>query len=191
MSGIISKVFVLFAACFVCLVAPVYAGPQIEVSFETGAADTQKLVHAQAEFQAGRSIVYSIFDRISSYPMLHHWIRKTTRVSETADSEEFLVEFAFPWPVGRQWSRVAVRHNGNAILWEQVDGSLKANHGRIDFTPAGTNVRIDYLAAIDIGLPERLTQSYKAMFVREFLTAAYEQARVISSSPTLALASER
>ena len=86
------------------------------------------------------------------------------------------MKFAFPWPVGRQWSQVEVRHSGNTIFWRQVDGSLKANHGRISFTTVDSEVHIDYRAAIDIGLPELWTQPYKEKFIREFLTAACQQA---------------
>ena len=181
----------LFAAGLLCLRTPAFAGPQIEVSFEAGAADSQKLVHAQAVFPPNQSIVYSIFNAITAYPMLHDWIRQTTLVSTDEDTQEFLVEFAFPWPVGRQWSRVAVRHHRDTIFWRQVEGSLKANHGRIGFTTANNKVHIDYRAAIDIGLPELWTQSYKEKFIREFLTAAYAQAQTAVSTRALVLAAER
>ena len=174
-----------------CHGTPVFAGPQIEISFEVGAADNQKLVHAQALFTARRSVVYDIFDGITTYPMLHEWIRKTTLVGTGKDSQEFLVEFAFPWPVGRQWSRVEVRHSGNTmILWKQVEGSLKANDGRISFTSSDSEVHIDYRAAIDVGLPELWTQTYKEKFIREFLTAAYEQATATASPAAFVLAAE-
>ena len=53
-----------------------------------------------------------------------------------------------------------------------------------------SEVHIDYRAAIDIGLPELWTQSYKEKFVREFLTAACEQAETTASPAALALAAE-
>jgi hypothetical protein len=181
----------VLAAGLIHLGTPVFAGPEIEINFEADAADTQKLVHAQAVFPTDQSTVYNIFNAITTYPMLHDWIRETRQVSAAENSQEFLVEFAFPWPVGRQWSRVEVRHGCNAILWRQVAGSLKANHGRISFTTAGNKVHIDYRAAIDIGLPELWTQSYKEKFIREFLTAAYEQANTAGSGATLALATAK
>jgi uncharacterized membrane protein len=181
-----------FAAALTCLGTSAFAEPQIEISFESVPAESQKLVHAQAVFPTDQSTVYNIFEAITAYPMLHDWIRQTTQVvSADQDSEEFLVEFAFPWPVGRQWSRVAVRHDRNMILWQQLEGTLKANHGSISFTTANNKVHIDYLAAIDIGLPELWTQSYKEKFVREFLTAACAQAEAAASPRALALAAER
>jgi uncharacterized membrane protein len=169
---------------------PVFAAPQIEVRFEADSADSQKLVHAQAVFAVPQPVIYNIFNRITTYPMLHDWVRETTLVSGDHDSQEFLVKFSFPWPVGSQWSRVEVRHGGNTIFWRQVDGSLKANHGRISFTTVDSKVHLDYHAAIDVGLPELLTRSYKEKFIREFLSAAYHQAETAVSTPALVLAAE-
>jgi len=173
------------------LTASVFAGPRIDISFEADASDSQKLVHARALFAAQWSVVYDVFNSITDYPMLHEWIRETTLVSSSGEDQEFLVEFKFPWPVGRQWSRVAVNRSGKTISWKQVAGTLKANHGHIRFTSADNEVNIDYRAAIDIGLPELWTKSYKEKFIREFLTAAYEQTRTTASPTTLVLAAER
>jgi hypothetical protein len=172
-------------------VTSVFAGPQIEISFEADETDSQKLVHAQAVFPSDPSVVFDIFNAITAYPMLHDWIRETRLVSAGKHTQEFQVEFAFPWPVGHQWSRVEVRRDHNAIFWRQVEGSLKANHGRISFTTAGNQVHLDYRAAIDIGLPELWTQSYKKKFVKEFLTAAYEQVQTAGPAATLALATAK
>jgi len=181
------------AAVLNFLAAPVFAGPRIDISFEAdGATDSQKLVHARALFAAQWPVVYDVFNCITDYPMLHEWIRESTLVSSSGEGQEFLVEFKFPWPVGSQWSRVAVTRNGKTISWKQVSGTLKANHGRIRFTSADNEVQIDYRAAIDIGLPELWTRSYKEKFIREFLTAAYEQTRSTAASPTtFVLAAER
>jgi hypothetical protein len=122
--------------------------------------------------------------------MLHDWIRETTLVSTDKENREFLVKFVFPWPVVRQWSQVEVRHSGNTIFWRQGDGSLKANHGRISFTTVDSEVHIDYRASIDIGFPELWTQPDKEKFIREFLTAAYEQAITADPQAALALAAE-
>jgi len=174
----------------ICLAGSVFAEPRIEVTFEADATDSQKLIHAQAVFPASQSTVYNVFNSITTYPRLHDWIRETTLVSAGKDSQEFLVKFAFPWPVGRQWSRVEVRHSGNTIFWTQLEGTLEANHGRISLTSADSHVHIDYRAAIDIGLPESWTQSYKEKFIREFLSAAYHQAETSSSTPALFLAAD-
>jgi uncharacterized membrane protein len=165
-----------------------FAEPSIRISFERSSADTQKLVHAEAVFPARQDAVYRVFEQIPAYPLLHDWIRKTTPVSAGEGSQTFRVEFKFPWPVGRQWSRVEVQQQGDTIIWRQVDGSIVANHGRISFTTVGDEVRVDYLAAIDIGLPEVVTQGYKARFVREFLTAACEQAATPTTAQALLLA---
>jgi len=173
------------------LAVPVFAGPRIDISFEADDATSQKLVHARALFAAQWPVVYDVFNCITDYPMLHEWIRETTLVSSSGEDQEFLVKFKFPWPVGSQWSRVAVNRNGKTISWKQVSGTLKANHGRIRFTSTDNTVQIDYRAAIDIGLPELWTKSYKEKFIREFLTAAYEQTRSTVPPTTLVLAAER
>ncbi len=165
------------------------AAPQIDVSFETDSAVTQKLVRARAEFPAERSTVYAIFNGVTAYPRLHDWIRETTLVSTGRNAREYLVKFAFPWPAGSQWSRVEVQHKGNAIYWKQVDGSLRANHGRISIETVNGRVHIDYLAAIDIGLPELWTQSYKKKFVTEFLSAVCDRAEKASATTNLVLTS--
>jgi len=177
---------VLFAAGLACLAVPVEAAPTIDISFETDAVTGQKLVRAQAVFPASVPVAYAIFDAIGAYPRLHDWIRETTLVSCGKGVQEFLVQFRFPWPVGRQWSRVEVHKNGGTISWTQLEGSLKANNGQISFEAAGDNVRVDYRAVIDVGLPDALTRSYKKQFITEFLTAAGVQA---GSQATLALAS--
>ena len=69
-----------------------------------------------------------------------------------------------------------------------MEGTLKANHGRISFTASGSDVHIDYRAAIDIGLPESWTKSYKERFIKEFLTAACAQAETATAPEKLLLA---
>jgi len=180
----------IYATGLLFSASPVFAGPQIEISFEADSADSQKLIHAQAVFAVPQPVIYNIFNRITTYPMLHDWVRETTRVSEDHDTQVYLVKFSFPWPVGSQWSRVEVRHSGNTIFWKQVDGSLEANHGHISFTTVDSKVHIDYQAAIDVGLPELWTRSYKEKFIREFLTAACNQAETTVSTSTLVLSTE-
>lgn len=55
----------LLAAAMVCHGLPAFAGPQIEIGFEADAADSQKLVHAKAVFDAPQALVYRVFNRIT------------------------------------------------------------------------------------------------------------------------------
>jgi hypothetical protein len=166
------------------------AEPDIEISFPRDATSAHGLIHAEALFPVQGADIHRVFSAISAYPELHDWIRATRRVGKTPHGEQFLIDFEFPWPVGKQWSRVEVRRHGDsAIEWHQVEGSLKANHGRIAFSTRSGAAHIDYRAAIDVGLPDAFTRPYKKRFVSEFLGAVYEQAR--TSSPTGALALAR
>jgi uncharacterized membrane protein len=189
MAGGIAVVLVLFVAGMAFPGADLRAAPQIEISFETDSAASQKLVHARAEFPAGQETVYAIFNGVTAYPLLHDWIQETTRVGTGRNSQEYLVKFMFPWPAGSQWSRVEVQHKGNAIYWNQLEGSLRANDGYISIEAAEDGVRIDYRAAIDIGLPELWTQSYKKKFVSEFLSAVCKRAEAASATKNLLLTS--
>ena len=180
---------ILFAAGLTCLVAPVAAAAKIDIGFETDTATGRNLVHAQAAFPANESVIRAVFSAIAAYPRLHDWIRETTLVSCSNDVQEFLVQFRFPWPVGRQWSRVEVREAGDTISWKQLAGSLKANDGEISFHAVDDEVRIDYRASIDVGFPDLWTRSYKKQFIAEFLTAAGDLAQSAGTRAALALAS--
>lgn len=166
------------------------AGPDIEIGFESVDDAGQRLIHAEALFPVAGAEVQRVFAAIGGYPSLHAWIQSARRVASSAHSEEFLVEFRFPWPVGQQWSRVEVRRQGDsAIEWRQMEGSLKANHGRIAFASRGSDAHIDYRAVIDVGVPEPLSRPYKKRFVSEFLDAVYSQARAAATFTGVALAS--
>jgi uncharacterized membrane protein len=166
----------------------VLAEPHIEISFERDGT-TQRLIHAQALFPARGADIHRVFAAISAYPELHDWIRATRRVGKTPYGEQFLIDFEFPWPVGKQWSRVEVRrHDDSAIEWHQVEGSLKANRGRIAFTSRSGAAQIDYRAVIDVGFPDAFTRPYKERFVSEFLGAVYHEARSSSATTDIALA---
>ena len=80
------------------------------------------------------------------------------------------------------------RHDDSAIEWHQVEGSLKANRGRITFATRGGAAHIDYRAVIDVGFPDALTRPYKERFVSEFLSAVYQQARSSGTPTSIALA---
>ena len=171
-------------------VRPVLAEPDIEVSFERDGTSAHRLIHAEALFPARGADIQRVFAAISAYPELHDWIRTTRPLGRTARGEQFLVEFEFPWPVGKQWSRVEVRrHDDSAIEWHQIEGSLKANRGRIAFATRDGAAHIDYRAVIDVGFPDALTRPYKKRFVSEFLGAVYQQARTSGTATSIALAS--
>jgi hypothetical protein len=165
------------------------AEPDIEISFERDGTSAHRLIHAEALFPAQGPDIQRVFAAISAYPELHDWIRATRQVGTTPHGDEFLIDFEFPWPVGKQWSRVEVRrHDDSAIEWHQVDGSLKANRGRIVFSTRSGAAHIDYRAVIDVGFPDAFTRPYKQRFVSEFLGAVYQQARTASATGTFALA---
>ncbi|MGD2073654.1 MAG: hypothetical protein PVI91_02140 [Gammaproteobacteria bacterium] len=155
---------------------PALAEPHIEVSFEPEASG-DRLIRAQALFPVDSPVIQSIFTAIPEYPSLHDWIEETQRVGGDLHSQDYLVKFRFPWPVGRQWSRVRVWHEGKkGIHWRQVEGSLQANRGDISFSTRNGRAHIDYRAVIDVGLPDLLTQPYKKKFVTEFLGAVHDRA---------------
>ncbi len=178
-----------FTAVVACAAQTAHAGPNIEVNFETDSGSSQKLIHAEALFPARRAVIHDIFTAITEYPALHEWIVATQLVQDNAESQEVLVEFRFPWPVGREWSRVEVRHLGqHAIHWHQIEGSLKANRGEIRFTTLDGRAHIVYRAVIDVGLPDAWTRHYKQKFVAEFLGAVADRATASSTTRALTLA---
>jgi uncharacterized membrane protein len=177
---------VALVAGLVCLAAVAGATPRIEISFEADTSADQKLVHARAEFSADASVTRAIFSAISAYPQLHHWIRESNLVGHRGEFKVYVVRFRFPWPVGEQWSRLEVLERDNSISWRQIEGTLKANHGRISFHKVRNRVRIDYSAAIDVGLPELWTRAYKKQFIRDFMTAASELAESGNSQASIA-----
>jgi hypothetical protein len=180
---------IALAASLAAAVRPALAEPEIQVSFESDGSSGQRLIHAEGLFPVRGADIQRVFTAISAYPQLHDWIRAARPLARSAHAEEFLVEFRFPWPVGKQWSRVEVRRDGDsAIEWRQIEGSLKANHGRIAFTTRNGDAHIDYRAAIDVGLPDAFSRPYKKQFVTEFLDAVYQTARASSMASNVALA---
>jgi hypothetical protein len=168
---------------------PALAEPDIEISFERDGSSAHRLIHAEALFPTEGADIHRVFAAISDYPELHDWIRTTRRVGRTPHGEQFLIDFEFPWPVGKQWSRVEVRrHDDSAIEWHQVEGSLKANRGRIAFSTRSGAAHIDYRAVIDVGFPDAFTRPYKERFVSEFLGAVYDEARTSRATRAIALA---
>ena len=170
----------------VCLISPVgQAGttPRVEVDFDSDGPSGQELIHARAEFHSHGSETWEALAAITGYPEHHPWITDARLVRQTNDrQQEFLIEFSFPWPVGRRWSRIEVQKDGpRKLAWRQLAGSLQSNQGQLSFFSAGGQVRIDYRASIDLGLPDALTRHYRKKFVLEFIGAIYD--RVSAAQP--------
>jgi uncharacterized membrane protein len=151
------------------------AEPRIDIGFETDGAHEAEFVRARTVFRADPEVVCAIFSHIAGYPALHDWVRETVLVKSSGDTREYIVKFRFPWPVGAQWSRIEVHNGRNTITWKQLEGSLAANHGRLRFETGDDQVRVDYRAAINVGMPDLWTRSYRKQFVTEFLNAVRER----------------
>ncbi|MGD8843021.1 MAG: hypothetical protein PVJ83_06055 [Gammaproteobacteria bacterium] len=167
--------FALLLSMTTLSAAAALAAPKIDIDFETDAVSEGEFVRARTVFRADPDVVYTTFSRIAEYPALHDWVRATELVNSSGTTREFIVKFHFPWPVGSQWSRIEVHTARDAITWKQLEGSLEANHGRLRFEVGDDRVGIDYRAAIDVGMPDLWTRSYRKKFVTEFLTAVRER----------------
>ena len=151
--------------------------PEIVIGFENDSNSGDEYISAETSFQARRVAIWNAFSAITEYPNLHEWIGEARFVGNTDDeTQEFLIEFEFPWPVGARWSRVEVtREHGSEISWRQIEGDLNANEGRISFSSVGDQAQIHYRAIISLGVPAMLARPYKKKFVREFLNAIKER----------------
>lgn len=168
------------------------AEPEIAIDFESDAQSGEEFVRAETGFRARRAAIWNAFAAITEYPNLHEWIREARFVGyHDDDTQEFLIEFEFPWPIGKRWSRVAVTSSGSQeISWRQIDGDLDANEGRISFSGEGEQARIHYRAVISVGVPAVFARPYKKQFVCEFLNAMREHvADTTYNTETMALAS--
>ena len=146
---------------------------EIAIGFEDDLSSGDEFISAKTSFQAGRAAIWNAFAAIKEYPDLHGWIGEARVVGYTDEgTQEILIEFAFPWPIGTRWSRVEiVWEHGSEISWRQIEGDLDANEGRISFSNRGGQAHIHYRAMIDVGVPAKLARPYKKKFVREFLDA--------------------
>lgn len=182
--------FVLFTVCLSYPAQNEAATPGIDINFENSSATGQETIHARAEFHSYGPEVRTNLVAIAGYPELHPWIRNTTLLRHvSAGKLEYLVEFDFPWPVGRRWSRVEVHQESpTKMSWHQLEGNLKMNQGEISIVTCGDRVNIEYRAILDIGLPDALTRRYKKKFISEFLNAAYDQAEASQPVTGLTLA---
>jgi hypothetical protein len=169
----------------VCPAIPSVASMQIDINFEADQASGNEWIRAQANYDIKKSRLYEILNAITEYPALHGWIQDA-RIESDAENgrQEFFIKFKFPWPVGERWSRVEVRSEGDSVItWNQLEGTLKMNQGRITITGHERQARIDYLAIIDVGFPNAVTRSYKKQFVSEFLGAIHHRTNNGGQSP--------
>ena len=153
--------------------ASLLSEPEIVIGFENDSSSGDEFISAETSFQAHRAAVWDAFAEITGYPNLHDWIGEARFVGYTNDdTQEFLIEFEFPWPIGTRWSRVEVTwEHGSEIYWRQIEGDLNANEGRISFSSKGDQAHIHYRAVISVGVPAMLARPYKKKFVCEFLNA--------------------
>ena len=182
--------FVLITVCLGYPAQSEAATPGIDINFENSSATGREIIHARAEFYSYGPEIRTTLVAIAGYPELHAWIRNTTLLRHvSAGKLEYLVEFDFPWPVGRRWSRIVVHQESSTKMsWHQLEGNLKMNQGEIFIVTCGERVNIEYRAILDIGLPDALTRRYKKKFVSEFLNAAYDQAKASQPVTSLTLA---
>ena len=182
--------FVLITVCLSYPAQNEAATPGIDINFENSSATGQETIHAKAEFYSYGPEIRTTLVAIAGYPELHAWIRNTTLLRHvSAGKLEYLVEFDFPWPVGRRWSRIEVHQESpTKMSWHQLEGNLKMNQGEISIVTCGERVNIEYRAILDIGLPDALTRRYKKKFISEFLNAAYDQAKASQPVTGLTLA---
>jgi len=165
-----------FATAWVFTAGSVLAAPQIDIEFETDQTTGHEWIHAKANCQSRESQAYEAFNAIVDYPELHHWIQNTKAANEDNSSyREFLIEFDFPWPVGKQWSRVQIQQGDSVISWHQADGSLNINKGSIKISEYEGQAHVDYRAILDVGYPDVFTRGYKEQFVTEFLIAIFNR----------------
>jgi hypothetical protein len=163
----------------VCPAIPSVASMQIDINFEADQASGNEWIRAQANYDIKKSRLYEILNAITEYPALHGWIQDA-RIESDAENgrQEFFIKFKFPWPVGERWSRVEVRSEGDSVItWNQLEGTLKMNQGRIAITEHAHQAHIDYQAIIDVGYSNAVTRSYKKQFISEFLGAIHDRTK--------------
>lgn len=168
--------FLLFLG-LACPAVPSAASMPIDIRFETDRASGAEWIRARTEYDADKARIYGILDAVGEYPALHGWIQDTKIESDAGNGkQQVVIKFKFPWPVGERWSRVEVLREGDSVIsWNQLDGTLKMNRGRIAITGQARQTYIDYEAVIDVGYPDTVTRNYKKRFVSEFLGAIHDR----------------
>jgi len=180
----------VLALLVVCNVA--LADQDIEIRFVRDATSGQEVLKAQTAFESHGSALRNVLLNFHGYADLHPWITEATVVAHPINGRaEFIIRFKFPWPIGKRWSHIEVSRDNNAIIWRQIEGTMKANRGQLVFVSNGQSTRIDYSATIGVGFPDAWTRGFKKQFVTEFIDAAYARAtktnttglRLATSSP--------
>ena len=171
--------YLLLSVALACTTNPSVAAPQFSIEFEQEQGSENEWVHAKANCHTTEPQLNEVINAVVKYPALHSWIRDTKIESDTMNGgQQFPIEFRFPWPVGKRWSRVEVKKEGDSVIsWVQLEGTLKSNQGRIVISEYEQQAHIDYRAIIDVGYPNAFTRGYKKQFVLEFLGAIYDQTR--------------
>ncbi len=150
----------------------------INTRFINDAASGREVMKAQATFSRYGDELRKVLLSFRGYADLHPWITETEISNSPVEgTSQVLIRFKFPWPVGKRWSRIEVNTDGqDVIAWRQIEGTLNANEGRLQFATNGQNVRIDYSAVLSTGFPDRWARGYKKQFVTEFINAAHLRA---------------
>jgi len=171
--------YLLLSVALACTANPSVAAPQIVIEFQQAPGSENEWIYAKANCQTTKPQLSEVINAVVKYPALHSWIRDTKIESNTINGgQQFLVEFEFPWPVGKRWSRVEMKKESDSVIsWIQLEGTLKSNQGRIVITEREQQAHIDYRAIIDVGYPNAFTRGYKKQFVMEFLEAIYDKTR--------------
>lgn len=186
--GLLYTTLTLLTTCNAALAEQV-----VKTHFVNNAESGQEVMKAQATFGHYSEELRKVLLSFRGYADLHPWITETEiSNSPVAGTSQVLIRFKFPWPVGKRWSRIEVNRDGqDAIVWRQIEGTLRANEGQLKFATDGQNIRIDYSAILNTGFPDRWTRSFKKQFVTEFINAAHLRAaeagpgtlRIADSSP--------
>ena len=169
----------LLAVFLSCCTPHAAAEAVVNIQFVKDAASGQEVIQAKSVFKRHGHSLQKVLNAIGEYAGLHPWITSAALISENASqTDDFLIEFRFPWPVGYRWSHIRVQQDGGrGISWQQIKGDLQANEGWLRFTAHhDQGMTVEYGATIDLGLPDIVLRSFKKKFVAEFINAAYVQA---------------
>lgn len=170
--------YALLAVFLSCCTPLAVAQQNVDIDFVSDAETGREVIKAQYMFRQHTGSLRKVLLAVNGYAELHDWITRATLVKSIShEATEFLIEFEFPWPVGRRWSIIEVHKLGSdTIVWHQITGDMKANEGRLHFTEYDRGMKADYSAIIAIGMPDAVTRGFKKKFVTEFISAAFEQA---------------
>ena len=155
------------------------ASQPIEVNITNDDRSGLDIIQAQTAFDNHGTALRRILLAISGYADLHPWIVSSTLIgSGDQEGQEFLIEYDFPWPVCRRWSRIRVhKEDENTISWHQIAGNMQKNEGQLRFSSSShQSINVSMSAIIGIGLPEILIREFKKQFVKDFIVTAYDQA---------------